>query len=166
MQDFYDFQIWLHSSSTIVFQTYFVLFFSLLVLCAIISSSFVSFSLQHWYFCNKQLIFSFFHVNLCTNTTQAHTPVHTHILTHFPCLSKSPPFTLLLLTISVIHAHIYKENAHPSLCSLFFFFNKKETLNEFACHTTTTLQFFTLHSWTSIRHQLRKRKKSITQNIH
>lgn len=112
----------IHSFSNLFCAFFFSI--SLPVFCTIISSPFVSFSLQHWYFCNKQLIFSFFHVNPCTNTTQAHTPVHTHILTHFPCLSKSLPFALLLPTISVVHAHICKENAHPSLCNLFFF-NKK-----------------------------------------
>lgn len=98
---------------------------SLTVFCTIISSPFVSFSLQHWYFCNKQLIFSFLQGNPCINTTQAHTPVHTHILTHFSCLSKSPPFILLLLIISVVHAHICKENAYPHLCSLFFLIKRK-----------------------------------------
>lgn len=150
----------IHSFSNFILCFFFFCFPS--VFCTIISSPLVSFSLQHWCFCNKQLIFSFFQVNYCTNTTQAHTAVHTHILTHFPCLSKSPPLILLLSTISVVHVHICKENAHPSLCSLFFS-NKKETLNEFACHTT--LHFFTLCSWTSIRHQLKKRKKPITQNI-
>lgn len=44
----------------------------------IISSPTVSLFLWHLYFCNKQLVFSFFHVSPCANTTQAHICMYIH----------------------------------------------------------------------------------------